>query len=263
MPSANLGDATIHYRDAGSGNDAILLLHAFPLSSEMWTPQLSYLGTRFRVIAPDYRGLGQSRPATDALTLDLIVDDLVGLLRQLGIRRAAVAGLSMGGYVAFALYRRAPDLVRGLALCCTKATPDNEEQKAAREASAQAVLSKGLGWMAKDFAPRVLRPAPDPDVLANVQALIRAGTPEGVASAQRAMARRVDSVPTLSLIRCPTIVVAGEEDQLMPAGEALRMVNTIRGSRLVRIPAAGHMANLENPSAFNTVLSSFYATLPR
>jgi pimeloyl-ACP methyl ester carboxylesterase len=263
MPSANVGDSTIHYRDAGSGNDAVLLLHAFPLNSEMWAPQLAFLGTRFRIIAPEYRGLGQSRPASDALTIDLIVDDVLSLLRQLGIRRVAVAGLSMGGYMAFALYRRAPGLVRGLALCATKATPDTEEGKAGREAFAQKALSEGLDWVAKDFAPKLLRLEPDAELLAAVQGFIRAGTPEGVASAQRAMARRVDSVPTLGTIRCPTIVVTGEEDQLMPPSEPLRMVHNIKGSRLVRIPGAGHLPNLENASAFNTALSTFFATLPR
>ncbi len=77
------------------------------------------------------------------------------------------------------------------------------------------------------------------------------------------MGLRVDSVPTLPLIRCPTLVVAGEQDQLMPYGEALRMAQNIRGARLVTIPATGHLPNLENPTAFNTALSTFFATLPR
>lgn len=263
MPTANVGESTIHYRDAGNGNDAVLLLHAFPLNSEMWEPQLAYLGTRFRIIAPDFRGMGQSRPVAEALTLDLLVDDLLGLLRQLGIRRTAVAGLSMGGYVAFALYRRAPELFRGLALCATKATPDTVEQKAAREAFAENALSKGLEWVMKDFTPKLFSPSVEPDLVERARGIIRAGTPEGVAAAQRAMAQRVDSVPTLPLIKCPTIVVAGEEDLMIPIGESLRMVQNIRASRLVRIPAAGHLLNLENPSAVNGTLSTFFAALPR
>jgi 3-oxoadipate enol-lactonase len=128
----------------------------------MWAPQLAALAGRFRVIASDYRGLIQSRPAPAETTMELVAGDAIALLRQLGLRRVAVAGLSMGGYAAFELYRRAPDVVRGLALCATKATPDGEEAKATRERSAENVLAKGLDWMVDDFAPKLLRPQADP-----------------------------------------------------------------------------------------------------
>jgi len=263
MPNAHVGEATLHYREAGSGNDVVLLLHAFPLNSGMWAPQLAALAGRFRIIAPDYRGLGRSGGVTGATTMSLIAQDTLALLRQLGIRRAAVAGLSMGGYAAFELYRQAPEMFRGLALCDTKATPDTQEQKDGREQYAKNALEKGLGWVADDFGPKLVRPQPDKAVLATVKQLIRDGTPEGVAAAQRGMGLRVDSVPTLARITCPTLLIYGEEDQVTPFGEALRMVSTVKGSRLVRIPAAGHVPNLENPSAFNAALSGFFASLPR
>jgi 3-oxoadipate enol-lactonase len=262
MPTLRIGDANVNYQDTGSGNDAVLLLHAFPLHSGMWAPQLAALAGRFRVIAPDYRGLGQSRPAPHETTMELVAGDVIALLRQLGLRRVAVAGLSMGGYVAFELYRRAPDVVRGLALCATKATPDSEEAKATRERSAEAVLAKGLGWMADDFGPKLLRPQADPAVLATVKSLIRDGTAEGVAAAQRGMARRPDSVPTLSRITCPTVMVYGEEDQLIPFAEAQRIGQTVKGARMVRVPATGHLVNLENAPAVTSTLSTFFASLP-
>jgi len=262
MPTVHIGDASVHYQEAGSGNDVVLLLHAFPLHSGMWAPQLSGLAGRFRVIAPDHRGLGQSRPAPAATTMELVAGDAIALLRKLGIRRAGVAGLSMGGYAAFELYRRAPDLFRGLALCDTKATPDTSEQRAARQTFAANALEKGLSWVADDFAPKLLRPEADPAVMAQVRALIGDGTPEGVAAAQRGMGLRADSVPTLGRITCPTVVIQGDQDQIVPFGEAQRMAQTIKGARLVRIPGAGHLPNLENPPAFNAALSSFFAALP-
>jgi pimeloyl-ACP methyl ester carboxylesterase len=262
MPFVNVGDATLHYREAGSGGDALLLLHAFPLHSGMWAPQLVQLGTRFRVVAPDYRGLGQSGPAPEASTMELAAQDALALLRQLGIRRAVVAGLSMGGYVALELYRRAPDLFRGLALCDTKATPDTEEAKAAREEFARNAIAKGLDWVADGFAPKLLRPQADPAVQAQVKALIHAGTKEGVAAAQRGMARRPDSVPTLGKIACPTCIIFGEEDQITPFAEAQRLGQTVKGARMVRIPGAGHLPNLENPGAFTTALMGFASALP-
>jgi 3-oxoadipate enol-lactonase len=259
MPSARIGEATLHYLDAGAGGDVVLLLHAFPLSSAMWQPLAKALSGRFRVIAPDYRGLGQSRPAPAAITMASAVDDVRTLLRSLGVRRVLVAGLSMGGYVAFELYRRAPELVRALALCDTRATPDTVQARDSRETFARNALEKGLSWVADDFTPRLLRPSPDPAVVARVREIIAGGTPEGVAAAQRGMALRADSVPTLSRIGVPTLVVVGAEDQLTPPADAIAMQSGIRGARLAVIPGAGHLPVLESPAAFAQALSSFFA----
>ncbi len=261
MPSAKLGSATLNYREAGGGTDVALLLHAFPLHSGMWAPQLAALAPGWRVLAPDYRGLGESRGAGDATTMELIAEDVLGLLRQLGVRRAAVAGLSMGGYVALELYRRAPRLFRGLALCDTKAGPDTEAQKEVREKFAAHALAKGLDWVADDFTPKLLREEPDPAVVEQVKELIKGGTKEGVAAAQRGMARRRDSLPTLPLIKCPTLVVCGAEDRLTPPAESQRMASLVKGARLQLIPAAAHLSNLENPTAFNGALTSFFSSL--
>ncbi len=261
MPTCTVGEATLHYREAGSGNDVIVLLHAFPLHSGMWLAQLAALAARFRVLAPDYRGLGGSRPAPEASTMELLAGDVVALLRGLGIRRAAVAGLSMGGYLALELHRRAPELIRGLALCDTKAPGDTQEAKAVREKFAGDALAKGLDWVADDMAPKLLRPTSDAAVVARVKALIHEGTPEGVAAAQRGMARRPDSVPHLAHIACPTLVVIGDEDAITPFGEAQRLQQGVKGARLLRIPGAGHLSNLDAPEAFNTALSTFFAAL--
>lgn len=263
MPSARLSDATLHYLDAGSGNDVVLLLHAFPLSSAMWEPQVRALAARFRVIAPDYRGLGRSRPAPAASTMELLSGDLVSLLRGLGIRRASVAGCSMGGYLAFELYRRAPELVRALALSDTRAGADTVEGRAGRETFARNALAKGLSWVADDFCPKLLRPNPDPAVLARVKELVAEGTPEGVAAAQRGMALRKDSVPTLSRIQVPTLVLTGEHDQLIPPSEARAMQAGIPASRLSVIPGAGHLPNLEAAAAVSQQLGSFFAAAPQ
>jgi pimeloyl-ACP methyl ester carboxylesterase len=261
MPSIQIGESTLHYREAGQGADVVVLLHAFPLHSGMWEAQLASLAARFRVIAPDWRGLGASRPAPQISTMELLAGDVVHLLRALAIRRAGFAGLSMGGYVALELYRRAPDLFRGLALCDTKAAPDTEEAKATREQFAQDALAKGSSWVAREFAPKLLRPEPDPAALARVRALIESNAPDGVAAAQRGMARRIDSVPTLRRITCPTLVVVGEQDRLTPPGDAQRIAQSVRGARMVTIPGAGHLPNVENPGAFDGALSQFFAAL--
>jgi pimeloyl-ACP methyl ester carboxylesterase len=169
----------------------------------------------------------------------------------------------MGGYVSLALWRRAPELFRALALCDTKATPDTAEAREGRETFARNALEKGIGWVADDFAPKLLRPHPDPAVDRRVRDIITSNSPEGVAAAQRGMAARPDSVPTLPLITCPTIAVRGAEDGVTSEADLQRIAQTVKGARLVTIPAAGHLPNLENPAAFNATLSAFFAAAPR
>lgn len=262
MPTATLDGTDLHWRDAGRGTHAVLLLHAFPLHSGMWSRQIEALAATHRVIAPDYRGLGRSAGSHEASTMALLAGDVRALLAHLRIERAAVVGLSMGGYLALELWRQVPGLFTGLALCDTKAGADTAEGAAGRETFAKAALAQGLHWVADQMAPKLLKPSPDAAALAEVRKLIGAGTPVGVAAAQRGMALRPDSGPTLTSITCPALVVVGAEDGLTPPAEAEKLAAGIRGARLARIPGAGHLPNLEQPAAFNEVLTSFLAGLP-
>jgi pimeloyl-ACP methyl ester carboxylesterase len=262
MPKASLNGTELHYRDTGSGKDVVLLLHAFPLHSGMWTRQIAALSRKHRVVAPDYRGLGKSAVSTDASTMDLLAEDVRALLQHARVERAAVVGLSMGGYLAFELYRQAPALFRGLALCDTRAGADGDEARANREKFAKTALERGLGWVADEMVPKLLRPQPDPAAVKEVRALVAEGTPAGVAAAQRGMARRPDSTPTLAAISCPALVVVGEEDGLTPPAEAEAMARGLRGAKLARIPRAGHLSNVENAEAFDAALDAFLSALP-
>src|SRR5512138_3978804 len=94
MPTADVNGAELSYRDAGSGKDVVLLLHAFPLHSGMWTRQIAALEKRHRVIAPDYRGLGKSASSPEPSTMELLAQDVRALLAHLRVERAGVAGLS-------------------------------------------------------------------------------------------------------------------------------------------------------------------------
>jgi pimeloyl-ACP methyl ester carboxylesterase len=166
----------------------------------------------------------------------------------------------MGGYVAFELYRRAPGLFRALALCDTRATADTTEGRAGRETFARNTLEKGLAWVEAEFLPKLLRPGADPAALARLKEILAEGTPEGVAAAQRGMALRRDSVPTLARIEVPTLVVAGEQDQLIPLADAQAMQVGVKGARLLVVPGAGHLPNLEASETVNQALSAFFAT---
>jgi len=262
MPKANLNGTELSYRDAGGGKDVVLLLHAFPLHSGMWARQIAALEKRHRVIAPDYRGLGKSAASAEPSTMELLAQDVRALLAHLRVERVGVAGLSMGGYLAFELYRQAPGLFRGLALCDTKAGADAEEGKANREKFAQTTLEKGLGWVAEEMVPKLLKPQPDPAAVKEVRSLVHDGTPAGIAAAQRGMARRPDSGPTLATIACPTLVVVGEQDGLTPPPESEKMAAAVKGAKLVRVPGAGHLPCIENPEPFTKALAEFFGALP-
>jgi len=264
MPVAHVNGTDLHYADAGQAHarDAVLLLHAFPLHSGMWAAQIAALGKRHRIVAPDYRGLGQTPPSGEPSTMPLLASDVRALLTHLRIERAAVAGISMGGYVALELFRQQPGLFRGIALCDTRAGADGDEGKANREAFARTALERGLCWVADEMTPKLLREGASAAEVKQVRDLVRRGTPAGVAAAQRGMAARVDSTATLASIRCPARVIHGELDRLIPISEAEKLAAAIPGARLVRIPQAGHLPNLENPEAFDRALSELVDGLP-
>jgi pimeloyl-ACP methyl ester carboxylesterase len=261
MPTAPLNGTELHWRDAGRGTRAVVLLHAFPLHAGMWSRQIEALAATHRVVAPDFRGLGGTSGSPEPSTMALLAGDVRALLAHLRIERAAVAGLSMGGYLALELWRQAPGLFTGLALCDTKAGADTPEGAAGREAFARSALTQGLHWVADQMTPKLLKPAPDAAAVAEVRRLIGEGTPVGVAAAQRGMAVRPDSTPTLATITCPTLVVVGAEDGLTPPSEAEKLAAGIRGATMARLPGAGHLSNIEQPAAFNEALSRFLAGL--
>ncbi|HEU4384858.1 MAG TPA: alpha/beta fold hydrolase [Anaeromyxobacteraceae bacterium] len=264
MPVTTLNGSKIHFLDSANGKrEVVVLLHAFPLHSGMWARQVAGLSARYRVIAPDYPGLGKSEPRPSPSTMDELARDVLGILGNLGIDRTAVAGISMGGYVAFELYRQRPGLFRGLALCDTRAGADTPEGAQNREAFAKNALEKGLSWVADEMAPKLLKPQPDPAAVAEVRRLVGEGTPAGVAAAQRGMALRPDSTPTLAKIACPTLVVCGREDGLTPVAESEKLAAAVKGATLAVVPSAGHLSPIENGEAVTKALSDFFGSLPR
>jgi 3-oxoadipate enol-lactonase len=238
----------------------ILFLHAFPLSKTMWEPQIQALADRFRVITLDLRGHGESDAPLWCYTMEQFADDVKGLLDHLAIRQAVLAGLSMGGYVLFACYRQYPDRVKALILADTRAGADTPEGKAGRYAMAQAAYKEGVSTVEEAMLPRLLSPTAlreKPALVEEVRSIIRSTPLSGIVGDLMAMTDRADSLPLLSSISCPTLVIVGEEDQTTPPTEARLMAKRIPGARLEIIPGAGHLANLEQPDAFNRAVTSF------
>ena len=249
----------LYTRDTGSGQP-VLLLHAFPLNSRMWEPQMEALAARARLLAPDLPGFGLSPPPPAAPSLDDYARQVVGVLDALEVDQVVVVGLSMGGYLAFRLVGALGPRLAGLVLADTRATPDTEAGALARHRLAADVEARGVEIAASEFLPKLLGATTQrvrPALVDRVRDIIRENTPAGVAAALRAMAARPDSTPLLAGIRCPVLCVAGEEDMLTPPEVARDMAERIPGGRAMVISEAGHLTNLEAPQAFNEALAGF------
>jgi pimeloyl-ACP methyl ester carboxylesterase len=255
---------TLAYRESGSG-PPVVLLHAFPLSAAMWEHQYGPLGGVSRLITPDLPGFGRSPAAQREPSVDLMADEVKGLLAQLGLDAVVLGGLSMGGYVTMAFLRRHPERVRAIVLADTKAGADTEAARANRERIAEAILADGdTAALAEELLPTLVGETTlqsRPGVVELVRSDICASEPTAVAWAQRAMAARPDSVDTLRKARLPALVIVGEEDVLTPAAEAEAMASVLPHAELVRIPRAGHLSALEHPTAFNDAIMSWLSNL--
>jgi 3-oxoadipate enol-lactonase len=252
------------YSDRGKGHDrTLLLVHGFPLDRRLWNSQVSGLASEARVVAPDLRGHGHSEVPPGPYTMEQHADDLAALLDHLKIRRAVVAGLSMGGYVAFAFWRRHPEHVEALILADTRAEADSVVARAGRDAAIAKVQQVGAAAYAEEMLPRLLAPGSlaDAKIAGAARRMMAAQPVAGIVGALGGLRDRADSRPTLPAIAVPTLVVAGEADVLTPPADARAMAAAIPGARLAIIPGTGHLSPMENPRAFNAAVRAFVRSL--
>ena len=260
MKTVNVGDVTLQVVDQGSG-PTLLLAHGFPLDHTMWKGQIGTLADHCRVVAPDLRGFGRSGVTEGTVTMEQLADDLAVLLDQLGANDPVVfCGLSMGGYVAWQFWRKHAARVARLILCDTRAGGDSEQVARGRLMMAQRVLREGPEFVAKAMLPKLFAPVTlqkRPDILDVTRQMILHTTPAGIAAAQRGMAQRPDASGMLHDIDVPTLVLCGEEDQISRPEQMRKMAALIPDARYLEVPAAGHMAPLENPAAVNAAILEF------
>jgi 3-oxoadipate enol-lactonase len=240
----------IRYLEAGAGWP-VVLIHAFPFTADMWRPQLTRVPDGWRFIAPDLTRLAETT------TMDDYARGVERLMDLLEIENATIGGLSMGGYVAFSLFRLAPDRFTAVILADTRPGADSADGKAARTKMRELLAARGPSAIADQMLPKLLSEQAGASVVGEVRAMIEATPAEAIDAALVAMMDRPDSTPVLSRISCPTLVIVGEQDQITPVAEAERMQAMMPRSRLTVIPDAGHLANVERPDEFTDALHDF------
>lgn len=257
---AQLHNIVLAYDASGSGRP-LVLIHGYPLSRQIWRPQVAGLADAAHVIAPDLPGSGESDVLPPPYSIDRLADTVADLLDEMGItERAVIGGMSMGGYIALAFHRRHADRVAGLVLAATRAGADSEAGKANRDKSITLAKDKGVEAIVESMLPKMLAPETyqaNPGLVHEVRHLMAASPLDGVIGDLSAMRDRPDATEQLSGLRAPVLVIHGQDDQLIPPSEAEATYGRLPNARLALVPGAGHLLNLEQPDAFNAEVRTF------
>jgi len=258
-----LGDRQLTIDVQGDG-PGILFIHGFPMDRTLWRPLVAGL-VGWRRVAPDLAGFGLSDPFPDSqATIARYADDLVRVLDDQRVDRAVVCGLSLGGYIAFQLWRAHRDRVRAFVLISTRAEADKPDGRAKRNEMIEQLRTDGVRGLAHTFFPRLLAPASLNElgnVAGHVKTMLLDNQVSGLAAAVAAMRDREDSTELLASVSVPALVVAGAEDVLIPGGTSRALARGIQGSRFETIAGAGHVAPLEQPEATIGIVRDFLESM--
>ena len=267
MTTIELGGTTLYYEDTGPGStgETIVFSHGLLWGTELFTPQIQALRDRYRCIAWDHRGQGRS--AADhrqTIPMELVWQDAVRLLEYLQTGPVHFCGLSMGGFVAMRMAARRAELVRSLILIETSSDPEPLDNVG---------RYRLLSGVVKLLGPRIVRSQVGPIMLGKTvlsdptrRAEVERFT--DLMSRRRDIWRAVNGVidragihDELSRVVAPTLILVGEEDVATPPAKAERIASAIVGSRVVRVPRAGHSSTVEEPAAVNAAIESFLLAL--
>ena len=267
MASVDVRGTSIHYAERNAQRaDALVLLHAFPVHGGMWREVMDGLPATWRVIVPDFRGFGESGGAgeTAAFTIEALADDVQAMVEQLGLGKVVLAGLSMGGYVALAFAKKYPQSLRGLVLLDTKAGADTAEGKENRDRMIAIAREKGAKPIAQAMLGKMIpaeTAAHRPTLAQELLEMMESTRAETIAHALAAMRDRPDRTGELALIKVPTLVGVGDQDEITPVEVAREMAAKIPGARLKVFTGSGHMSAMEQPSQVAAAVTEFLARI--
>lgn len=254
----------LSYDDLGEGQNPIIFLHGFPFDKSMWKDQLEALAPNYRVIACDIRGFGRSIDEITSLSIELFSMDLARFMAALGLKKAVICGLSMGGYVALNFQLKYPELVSALILCDTQCISDTKEVADGRLIEIKEIEEHGSAEFNKKFIQKVFYKeslVEKKDLVEKLTGVVNSNSRHIIAEGLRALSGRTETCSTLSEIAVPVLIICGREDQVTPLVQSEYMHKAIQGSTIKVIEKAGHVSNLEQPEIFNSHLIDFLAKI--
>jgi len=256
-----INNLTVSYSDHGPDDaPVIIFIHGFPLNKSMWNIQVEALKENYRVIAYDIRGHGNSDPGIDEFSIELFVIDLLRLMEKLKIEKSILCGLSLGGYIALNAVLKHPDRFDGLILNDTQCIADTPEIKENRCNAIISIKEKGVEQYADEIIKKLFAQetfTKNKNVVDAVKEMIISTQKQSLCNTLHALAERKETCDQLPEINIPVLIMVGEEDKITPIAAAQQMHEKILNSKLEIIQQAGHLSNLENPTAFNTHLVNF------
>jgi 3-oxoadipate enol-lactonase len=259
--SITINNLSVSYNDHGPDDaPAIIFIHGFPLNKSMWDTQVEALKENYRVIAYDIRGHGNSDPGIDEFFIELFVLDLLRLMEKLRIEKSILCGLSLGGYIALNAVLKHPDRFDGLILNDTQCIADTPEIKENRCIAIINIKEKGVEQYADESVKKLFASesfTKKKNAITEVKDMITSTTKQSLCNTLHALAERKETCDKLSEINIPVLIMVGKEDKITPIAAAQQMHEKILNSKLAIIQQAGHLSNLENPTAFNAHLVKF------
>jgi pimeloyl-ACP methyl ester carboxylesterase len=260
-----VNDLTVSYIDVGPANSPpIIFIHGFPLNKLMWEKQIELLKEKYRVIAYDIRGHGNSDAGSDKFSIDLFVNDLLRLMDTLMIKKTILCGFSMGGYIALNAIEKYPERFNALLLCDTNCTDDIPEAKEKRMKAIESIREKGLEQYAEQSLKKLFAPisfSKNIEEIAVVKEMIMKTSKQSLYKTLHALAGRKETCTKLHQIKVPVLILVGKEDEITPPDVAMIMHAKIKGSTIHIIDYAGHLSNMENSGEFNNHLSGFLSSI--
>jgi 3-oxoadipate enol-lactonase len=243
MEKININGIELAYERHGKGTP-LVLLHGFPLDHHTWDEVIPILQNTFELIIPDLRGFGESTTIEDPYTMADFASDIAGFLDHLTIKKTAIAGHSMGGYVALAFARLYPERVSGLGLVSSQALADPPDRKEGRYKSAADVAENGIGGVVDAMTSKF---TPDKQLQQLARTIMERQHPAAYIGGLKAMAERFDSTPLLGSMDYPVVVIHGDADALIPIDRSQEIKNAVAHAHFVTIKDTGHLPMLESP----------------
>ena len=261
--SVQVGSATIAYRVQGHG-PAMMLVHGFPLSGELFSKNRAVLARHYTVVTPDLRGFGNSTTPDTKGGVQLYAKDMFAVMDHLNVKKAIIGGMSMGGPVVLEMYREQPQRFRGMVLIDSTTSPANDVEKAEWPGFGKQAQDKGVASMIPALMPNMLTTATrtsDPALVKYVGGIVKKGSVNAAVGGGSTLANRPDSRPMMAQVKIPVLIVVGQDDPIYPLEMAQKMHQDIPGSRLVVVPGAAHAAIIEKPEACNRAIEAWASTV--